>query len=173
MVMVVIIWAVMVTDMVLVMVMVIAIMIVMVLDMLVVMVLGMVIAVVIVVDMMVVMVAVMVLVMIKVLGGFDFGSNHCGGNISGGDGCGAQTLKMSDPSSPLRVALAPRLSGRVALWGRFWRWRCEGRRPPLLSSWIRTAHLSWDATPLLHTPQPFHAPEVGFFRGKMSPLCSS
>ena len=80
----------------------------------------------------------MVRVMIKVLGGFDFGcdngSNHCGGNISVGDGCGAQTLKMSDPSSPLRVALAPRLSGRVALWGRFWRWRCEGRRPPLLSS---------------------------------------
>ena len=102
------------------------------------MVLGMLITVVIVMDMMVVMVAVMVRVMIKVLGGFDFGcdngSNHCGGNISVGDGCGAQTLKMSDPSSPLRVALAPRLSGRVALWGRFWRWRCEGRRPPLLFS---------------------------------------
>ena len=142
MVMVVIIRAVMVTDMVLVMVMVMVIVIVMVFDMLMVMVLDMVIALVIVMDMMVVMVAVMVRVKIKVLGGFDFGcdngSNHCGGNfhiyISGGDGCGAQTLKMSDPSSPLRVALAPRLSGRVALWGRFWRWRCEGRRPPLLFS---------------------------------------
>ena len=124
--------------MVLEMVMVMVIVIVMVLDMLMVMVLGMLITVVIVMDMMVVMVAVMVRVMIKVLGGFDFGcdngSNHCGGNISVGDGCGAQTLKMSDPSSPLRVALAPRLSGRVALWGRFWRWRCEGRRPPLLLS---------------------------------------
>ena len=136
------------------------------------MVLGMLITVVIVMDMMVVMVAVMVRVMIKVLGGFDFGcdngSNHCGGNISVGDGCGAQTLKMSDPSSPLRVALAPRLSGRVALWGRFWRWRCA-RVVARLSSSLRTAHLSWDATPLLHTPQPFHAPEVGFFRGKNVP----